>query len=353
LPGQYDFAELFGWLKPVQNAVFQVKGTQSTDIDERRNRLVVGVLDEQSRASVLNIVAKLGIPRNAVIVEIEPRFLLSADSLTGRVRPIKGGLGIQSSKAFNNLCTLGFIIKMGSAAFPYYFMTNSHCTEVVGGEEGTSFWQPQSSFYDSFIGTEVSDPRYNKASDVYCPKYQTPYGSFQFMPCRWSDAAYASYAPQVQSSSGFGKIARPYPPGTSNPRLIDPGNPTFTITSETQYAALGTSLNMVGASSGWRTGTVSRTCRSIELEGKVLMCQSYAYITSEGGDSGAPVFFRNSGDQVSLYGIVWGRSNTYGDMGYSPMEGLHKDFGTFTVVAPYVPPPPPGGCPDPQQIICD
>lgn len=88
--GQYDFAELLGWLEPLQGAVFQIEGVQSTDIDETRNRLVVGVLTPSARAGVLRTLAKLPVPREAVIVEIEAPLRITADSLNGRFARSKG-----------------------------------------------------------------------------------------------------------------------------------------------------------------------------------------------------------------------------------------------------------------------
>lgn len=107
---------------------------------------------------------------------------------------------------------------------------------------------------------------------------------------------------------------------------------------------------MIGATSGWRQGQVTRTCITVSFGNLYLMCQSFiGNMANTGGDSGAPIFSQISGDRVSLYGITWGNNGT--EVGFSPMNGLHQDLGSFEVAED--PDPGYGGCPDPSQIICD
>ncbi len=59
----------------------------------------------------------------------------------------------------NSLCTLGFHV---SRDFSPGFVTNSHCSNVQGGVEGTEYFQPTVTAAN-FIGTEVMDPPYATA----------------------------------------------------------------------------------------------------------------------------------------------------------------------------------------------
>lgn len=45
------------------------------------------------------------------------------------------------------------------------------------------------------------------------------------------------------------------------------------------------------------------------------------------GDSGAPVFVQGAGDQVTLVGIHWGANNSAQFTVFSPLGGIHQDFG--------------------------
>lgn len=69
-------------------------------------------------------------------------------------------------------------------------MTNSHCTNVAGGEETpTDYYQNrQSNDAPDFIGTELDDPHWTSSLNLDCPPP---------LACRYNDAALVAYAPGV------------------------------------------------------------------------------------------------------------------------------------------------------------
>lgn len=71
---RYDFCTLRRWYRPLSNEVFEIDGVVLTDIDEMRNRIVVGVVDRKSSEDeIARIAARFGIPKEAISVEqMEP-----------------------------------------------------------------------------------------------------------------------------------------------------------------------------------------------------------------------------------------------------------------------------------------
>lgn len=66
--GRYDYVQLTAWYARLP-AGLGYEGVITTDIDERRNRIVVGVESAAAAERVRRRVAELGIPAEAVLVE--------------------------------------------------------------------------------------------------------------------------------------------------------------------------------------------------------------------------------------------------------------------------------------------
>lgn len=138
LPAQYDFLQLRQWYDRMRDAVWSVPGVVFTDIDEVKNRLDIGVETEEAAELVEKRLRELGIPREAVDIEIsEP--VVPDSSLRDRHRPLVGGLEIIGDYAGTSECTLGFNAKRAGVEG---FVTASHCSEVLAGVDGTGFYQP-------------------------------------------------------------------------------------------------------------------------------------------------------------------------------------------------------------------
>jgi len=69
LQGQYSFLQLKQWHDRLSPVVLAIPGVILTDIDEAKNRLRVGVERLKMTSRVEQQLAKLGIPREAVIIE--------------------------------------------------------------------------------------------------------------------------------------------------------------------------------------------------------------------------------------------------------------------------------------------
>lgn len=218
-----------------------ITGLVFTDIDDARNRLNIGVMTDEVQALVEEQLGRLGIPREAFIIEKSSPFEFDS-SLQDRHRPLVGGLLVSffdlMGKVFD--CTLGFnAIRAGVPGF----VTVSHCTADPGGVEGTVFYQPSSP--DS-IGVETEDPRYKvtHADDPNCRV--NPDGTTR--NCRYSDSAFARRDIGVEADRGF--IAQP-------PLNIGQPDPTawnevdsFRIVDANPTISVGDHVNKVGIATG-------------------------------------------------------------------------------------------------------
>src|SRR6185503_19932155 len=103
--------------------LFELAGVVFTDADERRGRLVVGVLDRDLEGPVRGRLRALEVASQSVdIVEADAIFALA--TLRDRSPDIEGGLQIRFSQF---LCSLGFNA-LGPNGLPG-FVTASHCSD--------------------------------------------------------------------------------------------------------------------------------------------------------------------------------------------------------------------------------
>jgi hypothetical protein len=304
--GDFDWGALERWQAQASTEALAMRGAVWVDADEARNRVTVGVERGTAGSAVKNAVTRLGVPAAAVVVqEVEP--VIYAATLRDRVRPTRGGLQINFP---GFLCTLGFNANRSGQRS---FITNSHCTNVQGGSEGTPYWQPSQGVEPSQIGTEVADPTYG------------PIGGCPFLRrCRRSDAARVRYASGTQST--LGSIARTT--GPNNGSLTISGS--FSITAEGS-PVVGQQANKVGRTTGWSRGQITNTCVNVNVSGSTItqLCQSIVSAGVGGGDSGSPVFRRpGSGSNVTLIGILWGGSGS-GTFVFSPISNIESELGAL------------------------
>ena len=308
LKGDFDYLTLDGWHNRVTPEALAIPGTVFTDLDERSNRVRIGVEDGTAEVGVKRLLARLGIPAAAVIVERSAPIRLAA-TLRSRVRPVRGGLQINFTQF---ICTLGFnALKNGVSSF----VTNSHCTEAQGGNQGTQYFQPLSTAANSLIGTEVADPNYFQGG--VCPAGRR---------CRYSDAARGRYNSGVTST--LARVARTTSRGAlSGPLTISTANPFFTITAERANPVAGATANKIGRTTGWTFGSISMTCANVTVSGTnfTQLCQSVVSAGVGGGDSGSPVFsWSGTGGNITLLGILWGGSADGTLFVFSPMSGIER-----------------------------
>lgn len=229
--------------------------------------------------------------------------LLLGSSLTDSKRPAPGGMevGIPQFGA----CTLGFNLFAwidGQPSSARYFITNSHCFApnegTIGFQDG---WDVKQNFLGQRIGFKAADTwwPFTPGNNVNCPT-GTQYPN-QNRKCRYADAALVRH--ELPGNSAHGQIAWPSI-GTTQ------FTSTVTITGM-DYPYQGQTVNMVGKSSGRRSGTVQNTCVTVlylQIWGQ--MCQVGANYSSADGDSGAPVVVPTSSTTALALGIHWGRSGS-------------------------------------------
>lgn len=305
--GQYDFVQLHTMHRDAR-PVLGLQGVVFTDVDERRNRVVIGVSTPAAAAAVERAVDMAGIPRDAVVTELaEPIEVHQA--LRDRVRPVAGGLQINFTRGTSSFfCTLGF--NVASPQFPSVrgFVTNSHCSDTRGAVVPTPYWQASRFADESFIAWEEHDLEHWTGG--ICPAGRM---------CRYSDALGARYQTGVDQL--LGAIYRTT--GVNDESLtIDPANPLFTIVAEIPYPVVGQVLHKVGRTTGWTSGAVTATCQNSNVAGSnfTMLCQDRIATTSAGGDSGSPYFERiGETNQVRLVGIHWGSGG-----GMTVMSAMHN-----------------------------
>lgn len=183
LAGQFDILTLLE-VRRQADSLLSLPGVVSTDLDEARNRVVIGVIDDAAAREVEAELDRLRVARSTVIIEKDEPVQPLVD-LRDRIRPARGGIQIEPNEG--SFCTLGFnAIRNGIRGF----VTNSHCTNIQGGVEGTIFYQDLDATdygYDASgykIGVEIADPTYYRyyGSDA-CPWPAR---------CRYSDSAFVN-----------------------------------------------------------------------------------------------------------------------------------------------------------------
>jgi hypothetical protein len=319
LPARYGFHELKQWQDRMTPGVLGMAGVVMTDIDDRSNRLTVGVESLEKKAAVEDKLFELGIPAEAVNVVETPPVALEL-TLRDRRRPIVGGQQISFTRNGSTLiCTEGFnAIRAGVAGY----VTNSHCTAVQGGVNATSHHQSTIAIFGiNRIGVESVDPLYFVGAP--CPVGRR---------CRRSDSSFARRDAGVTASQG--RIARPL---ALNSIVWNPLN-TFRIVRE-QDPIVGQVVTKVGRTTGRTAGVVLQTCANFNVLGTNItqLCQSRASYLSNPGDSGSPVFrivnFPAVND-VALGGIHWGSGGVFSTISNIQRNIFHVELGPLTTCAP-------------------
>ena len=315
-PGRFDWGQLESFQTKVSAETLKLPGAVFVDADEASNRVTIGV-ERGKGGQVRAALGRLGLPAGAAaVVETEPVTFAAAPkpqgtSLQGRVRPIVGGVQINFP---GFLCTLGFSVIAGGVRS---FITNSHCTENQGGNDGTPYWQPLQSVDPTQIATEVQDPNYTALQG--CPSGRL---------CRRADASRARYDIDATNTSlvAFGRIAKTARPSKSS--LAVTGQ--FAITAEGEAVA-GQTVNKVGRTTGWSQGRVTAVCANTNVSGSNLteLCQDFVTASVGSGDSGSPVFAISTGDNVTLLGILWGGSGSSSFV-FSPLSNIELELGALT-----------------------
>jgi hypothetical protein len=106
--GEFDFRELAAYYGSLLRTL-DMNGVTKTDIDEMRNRIVIGVLDDGVGDRVRSALAKAQVPEASVIVEKAAPVVIEA-TLQQTIRPLVSGPIISIDRGILSVaqCTTGF-----------------------------------------------------------------------------------------------------------------------------------------------------------------------------------------------------------------------------------------------------
>ena len=312
VPVKYSFGQLMTWREQVAETAWKLDGVNTLDVDEVNNKILVGVEDQATAASLEAQLAALGLPEDALVVEVDAAANPGA-TLGDRARSLVGGLGIVGQGGGRSWgCTYGFnVIRYGVAGF----VTNAHCTSNQGTVNSDRFYQG-----GSLVGYEAAE----------APMWTS--GSYRY---RWADVAFARFnGSQTQTLGGIART-------NLNQRDV---TGTLNISYKSNPLA-GESVYKVGNTTGTTYGRIVRTCTDSRANGTNIVnkCQSQAQSGQSSditvaGDSGSPVYryryVRNAGWKIELKGINWTGKNGSGYnsmMTFSPIANIQYSLGTLRV----------------------
>lgn len=314
--GAFSFRQLLSEYRgPLLHALPNIVGLVSTDIDEVRNRIVVGILTDANVTDARRVLVEMGVTSSMVDI-VQSSAPTSNSLLADPLRPVPGGARIKTSVYPSwKPCTLGFnLLKyMGTfedtVATGRYFVTASHCSSTQWSLDYSQNFQG-----GSFAATEVGD--YYGFSGAPCTAGKV---------CRYSEASlYKYYADSITSDDG--RVAFPTSIG-------DTSFTSYKTITSTDSPYTGMSVHMIGATSGRRSGNVTASCIDVyNVSGwgnKGLLCQCKASYFGTNGDSGAPVITLYGDGTVSATGLHWGNVTQNGTFQYSyfsPMYSVLYDF---------------------------
>lgn len=84
-----SFGELFDWHRSVRSEVGSVRGWSLSDIDEQRNRIVIGLEDLSAEGRVERLLERQGVPRDAVVLQEIARARAEVDAEPRRREPLR------------------------------------------------------------------------------------------------------------------------------------------------------------------------------------------------------------------------------------------------------------------------
>jgi hypothetical protein len=323
--GSFNYSILADWRDQLAPAVFATPDGVSIGIDQRRNRVRLGVRTAEAIIALAAVVQKAGIPENAVAIEIRAAPVIGA-TLRDRHRPLSAGFVVYQG---DFACSMG-VNATNNGPVNHWFLAASHCTPVWGGFADMSVMhQTNVSAEADRIGVETLDaPTYPPGGT--CP---APQGEL----CMKVDVAMIQY--DNLATADFGYIAR-----TNFPRRSTPGSITLDASRSgkvvinnvegyhgTPPPVIGSRLDKVGKSSGWTYGTLDQICETYRMQGpgefRVLQCQNLVLSYFTGGDSGAPVFLIDPyAEWAWFYGIATAYGPDHDYYIYSPMSAIYSEL---------------------------
>jgi hypothetical protein len=324
--GEYSFTQLYAWGKNLP-PLFSIDGVISTDLDEAKNRITVGVRDGAVEASVRAVLTKAGVPSGAVDVFVRAP-LRTMSSLSDRIRNTMGGLHLDWGTG-GNWCTLGFNGSYGSQAV---LATNGHCSYDWGtSADGTPYYQKDHSTSGDHVGIEGTESAlFSSSTDARC--------SYNYDNCKWSDLTLAVYDSAVAQYGVVGYIGRPSTRSRFDSSLVLSDSWWLPVTDKALWPAQGDTVDKVGARTGWTHGPVTTTCENVSVydaysnTSHQFICQYEAELGNGPGDSGSSVFFYDAANgYATIVGQFFAGGNQSGSWNhlavFSTVNNIQAEFG--------------------------
>lgn len=112
---RFGFAELAEWKAAISRDVLGTDGVSMLDIDEARNRVVIGVATTDAAVTVRMALSRAHVPEDAVTIETRPYVRWTA-TLASTFRPVRAALRINAPRASGAAyaCTLGYNAYLGA-----------------------------------------------------------------------------------------------------------------------------------------------------------------------------------------------------------------------------------------------
>jgi hypothetical protein len=342
---QYTFQQLSDWRDAVVDSVLGIgNGVSSVDLDEVRNRVAIGILNDEARGYAWAVarLTQLGIPQAAVILErdngttpatatpVAPRVharLFAGQYLTDTTDTIGGG--IAAGTAAVGACTVSIV---GDLSGTRGYITASHCSDGTWNLDYSRAFQPDSTAsVHRYLGHETVDPRGTACSIGQSCDYH-----------RSSDGSWYTLDGSIPGRRGA--IAHPdtiyRTSGSAGSTLIASVHPWLNIWATSSYY-VGETLDKIGSVTGWTYGTVSASCvdRDYVKVGVTyrVYCSGKASIWGHTGDSGSPVFIWDGAEGAIYIGMLFAMDCTgscyqNATSYFSPFSSIETDLGTLNVV---------------------
>lgn len=316
--GDYTFDELVAY-RDTLFGLFQESAVVALDVDETRNRIVVGIEAEAAMRAKERVAAFLvehGIPPGAVVTEEYETVTEdpSASTASGAAGTLNGfhsmivagiqvvgdgvdGLGYQA-------CSIGLVTTWGPS-IPV-LLTAAHCNDKWGIPDGMPYYQPTT----QFVGNEYRD--------------QVVWECDPGLRCLMADAVAIRILGEARTA-GHHKLAKVTGMGSTT---LDPSQPYYDVYWELPQSTVGMQVYKLGMKTGLTIGNVKDTCKHFRASSgsdRVVLCQDKADYDSDGGDSGGAVFTFNGSGQVVMAGMHRGRIG-YWDRTFSPMSQIRIDL---------------------------
>lgn len=280
---QYPISALLDW-RVTARQLLSRPGVVGVGVDYARNQLRIEVLGPSEGSEARQVLVSLGIPVEAIEVEITEPPIPTA-TLTSKVRPILGGTRIQwRYGSATTSCTLGIPWTQNGVNG---FLTASHCSDRVLSLDAEKYYQ--STYSGDLIGTE------NKIGTTFTSVQNPscPVGAV----CKYADVAFATWS-SASLKPSTADIALTTPVGVGGNSIGGQTIDRRLVIDSYSGAMPQEYLYKTGVSTGTTGGWTYDVCKDVTLQYTgnadaptiVLLCQSEVIAGDYPGDSGAPVF---------------------------------------------------------------